>query len=41
MTDAEKLAMLKVLLGITDNTQDATLTVYDASKAIKLTEDEA
>lgn len=28
MTEAEKLAMLKVLLGITDNTQDATLTVY-------------
>ena len=28
MTDAEKLAMLKSLLDITDTTQDATLTVY-------------
>ncbi len=28
MNEAEKLTMLKVLLGITGNTQDATLTVY-------------
>ena len=28
MNETEKLAMLKVLLGITDNTQDAILTVY-------------
>lgn len=28
MTDAEKLSMVKTFLGITDNTQDATLQVY-------------
>lgn len=28
MTEVEKLAMLKVLLGITDYAQDAILTVY-------------
>lgn len=28
MTDTEKLTMLKALVGISDNTQDAVLTVY-------------
>lgn len=36
MDDAAKLAKIKLVLGITDNTQDALLTVYldDAKNAI-------
>lgn len=36
MNEQEKLAMLKVLLGITDSTQDATLTVYLSLAASKV-----
>lgn len=36
MTDTEKLAMLKVLVGITDTTDDAALTVFLTLAAKKI-----